>query len=115
MEIMIDNYHNHPLTNAINRPINWICNICKSSYAAGSINRYRCNQCDFDLCEKCKSKVGVFFRPQLHNHNLYDCTSRKTNWYCNNCKSSYKAHEVGRYRCNQCDYDVCSRCLCNFY
>ena len=111
MEIMIDNYHNHTLKNAKNRSTDWFCNICKSQYSAGSVIRYRCDECNFDLCEKCISKASSVFRPHLHIHILYDCTSRNTDWNCNNCKSIYKAHEVGRFRCNQCDYDACSRCI----
>ena len=111
MELMLDNYHQHPLSNANNRPTNWFCNICRVNYINGSINRYRCNLCDFDLCENCKLQVSSFFFPKLHQHNLYDSTSRKTDWFCNNCRRDYSRGEVGRFRCHTCNFDVCSRCI----
>ena len=65
MEIMIDNYHNHTLKIAKNRSTDWLCDICKSQYSAGSVIRYRCDECDFDLCEKCISKASSVFKPHF--------------------------------------------------
>ena len=34
----------------------WKCNECSKVYMFNSTKRYRCKQCDFDICDHCKIK-----------------------------------------------------------
>ena len=113
MESILESYHKHPLVNANFRPTNWFCNVCRRNYICGAINRYRCNQCDFDVCQNCLLMTDTLYLPRFHLHNLYDSTNRGTKWFCNICRKSYNAYDIKRYRCNQCDFDVCFNCLKN--
>jgi hypothetical protein len=45
-------YHNHPVVPAVNHPTRWICDACQSRYMPHSF-RYRCYECDFDICQSC--------------------------------------------------------------
>ena len=66
-EKCMTNCHVHPLTYCINRQAPWICDGDKLELGcenSGSIlgretPRYRCNICNFDLCESCIKKYFV--------------------------------------------------------
>ena len=109
-ELLFKNYHEHPLFEAKNYPSNWICDICQKSYNEGIIDRYRCEICDFDICNNCKNRY-CFLNVKLHEHLLYDSTLKETMWKCNICNILHLPGDIRRYRCDQCDFDVCKDCL----
>ena len=54
-KIVKSNLHKHDLKDVTLNPNNWYCNICMKLYKAQTEKRYRCEICDFDLCDKCLS------------------------------------------------------------
>ena len=66
-EKCMTNCHCHPLTYCINRQASWICDGDKlelgceneDSIFSVEIPRFRCNICNFDLCESCIKKYFV--------------------------------------------------------
>ena len=52
-------YHEHLLDDATFQDDNWICNICKQTFPKKSVKRFRCEKCDFDICNNCKIKEEV--------------------------------------------------------
>ena len=66
-EKCMTNCHVHPLTYCINRESSWICDGdrlelgCEnsSSILSRETPRYRCNICNFDLCESCIKKYFI--------------------------------------------------------
>jgi hypothetical protein len=94
----------------------WICDGCEyKSDSAADVGRFRCAQCDFDLCEACPS--------QLHNsphvsslkcpsgHKLIASLAASTPWACSYC-CKCDGWEAGaiRYTCRQCGFDQCETC-----
>lgn len=104
------NFHNHPLIDLTFRNENWRCNVCKRHFNAQSKPRARCNYCDFDVCIDCANNIKVNSR--FHNHTLINATLSKHNWICDVCKIHYDNNTVLRYRCDNCDFDVC--CYCQY-
>ena len=47
------NYHKDPLYLKTDRNRNWKCNQCNLNYEKKSICRFRCDKCDYDVCELC--------------------------------------------------------------
>ncbi|CAK9045407.1 unnamed protein product [Durusdinium trenchii] len=80
------------------------------------MNRFRCDRCDFDYCEKCYIlRTGA--KLCLKGHPLTPLGTTKDNgWFCDNkrtkqgCLRDSKTKGVDRYRCEQCDYDLCDLC-----
>lgn len=58
--IFLSQYHEHLLEDATFEDDNWICNICKKSFAKNTDKRFRCEKCDFDACNNCKNKEEGF-------------------------------------------------------
>eukprot|EP00727_Mastigamoeba_balamuthi_P002630 m51a1_g12364 hypothetical protein (761) ;mRNA; f:580269-582847 len=88
-------------------------------HQTSGVTRFRCEQCDYDLCPDC---IAASISPSevvsaSHEHTL-KLSSRNTSWYCNGkylaggCKgkSSSGTGRV-RYRCDACDFDFCPDCL----
>ena len=79
-------------------------------------NRFRCAKCDFDYCDKCYSlRTGA--KLCMNGHPLVPLgTTRDNGWGCDNhstpagCLLKNKTKGVDRYRCEQCDYDLCDKC-----
>ena len=46
-------YHKDPLYLKTDRNRNWKCNQCNLNYEKKSIYRFRCDKCDYDVCELC--------------------------------------------------------------
>jgi len=127
---------------------------CKSGITnynqSRGMNRYRCDLCDFDLCDQClnfhiikvqenpfSKNLPLFKLPKtqesinnnmneevkyihkLHQHPLvYNNTDN--GWRCDGikfggCKRGItdfnQTQGVPRYRCTQCDFDLCDQCL----
>jgi hypothetical protein len=80
------------------------------------MNRFRCDACDFDYCEKCYlTRTG--HKLCLKGHPLVPLgTSRDNGWGCNGrntaegCLRDNKTKGVSRFRCQDCDFDLCDRC-----
>jgi E3 ubiquitin-protein ligase Mdm2 len=81
--------------------------------------RFRCEECDFDLCELCldmrSPTLGTLIKYDSHVHPL-QCTAREDSsaMNCSECMYSYqteKYRKVNRYRCDMCNYNICEKCL----
>ena len=101
-------FHQHSLFNFTFRKTNWRCNICKSQFNVNQISRFRCHICDFDVCNNCKNDLNYISKS--HPHPLENLTLRETNWRCNICYKNYLKNSIRRYRCHQCDFDICYEC-----
>lgn len=81
------------------------------------MNRFRCERCDFDYCEKCYFlRTGA--KLCLKGHPLVPLgTTRDNGWSCDNsrmsigCMRENKTKGINRYRCEQCDFDLCDLCF----
>ena len=115
-------YHSHILYDDTNNITNWKCDICESSYKAKTEKRFRCQNCDFDICIKCKIleesgyKFNNVFLSIKHNHLLKKKNSKSSlfsrYWFCDVCNKQGKNNEK-RFRCDLCDYDICDDCKNN--
>lgn len=83
-------------------------------------NFYCCKDCREPFCVNCRNKKQVKFYVKTHPHGL-ELTFKDRGWTCDGhknsagCKSgnytfSYTDQKL-RYRCGQCDYDICGNCL----
>jgi len=80
------------------------------------LNRFRCKTCDFDYCDKCYAlRTGA--KLCTRGHPLVPLgTSKDKGWGCDNastkegCLRENKTQGVDRYRCEDCDYDLCDLC-----
>lgn len=108
-------YHIHSLYKKLNEH-NWRCNICFTFYKPNEEGRYRCEECDFDICLKCKLleesgyKFKKIFLSKTHKHLLEAHYNSEFNWVCNICRKKYDKNTIKSYRCNKCDYDLCKFC-----
>ena len=53
--IFLSKYHEHLLIDVTFKESNWICDVCDKRYGMQTIKRFRCEKCDFDICNSCKS------------------------------------------------------------
>ena len=137
--------HNHPLNFLDKSKDNgWVCNGIKLEKKCFSgitdlnqtknIPRFRCNKCDFDLCENCvnnyKKKINFEFKKsykvKCHNHPLLFLDKSKDNgWACDGRKLEKKCFSgitgfnqtknIPRFRCDKCDFDLCENCMEYYY
>ena len=109
-------YHSHYLYNSVSKHFGWICDICEKKFEIKTKGRYRCKKCDFDICSKCRilEESGYIFNniflSKSHEHLLRDETFKETNWICDVCDKRYEMKTIKRYRCENCDYDICYSC-----
>ena len=125
-------FHMHPLEKV---PVKegWACkgeilfkdkNICLTNNK-DSKYRYRCFDCDYDLCANCvkyadENKITSFSISKYHPHNV-NYIIRDNGWSCDgrklfeSCKTNLNVfHESRghkRFRCEICDFDLCEKCL----
>ncbi|CAJ1399876.1 unnamed protein product [Effrenium voratum] len=79
-------------------------------------NRFRCEKCDFDYCDKCYLlRTGA--KLCMKGHPLVPLgTTQDNGWGCDNastkagCLRQNKTKGVDRHRCEVCDYDLCDLC-----
>ena len=137
--------HEHPLK-YLNITIDnkWRCNCYISSGGCPNINkkRFRCMQCNYDLCDKCMIKyydknykikndtsndryLYLFkksYYTTIHKHPLIFLErSENSGWACDGRKFGKKCFSgitdfnqtkgIPRFRCNQCDFDLCENCM----
>ena len=109
-------YHIHTLNDETQANNNWICDTCKGTFKAKTASRFRCNNCDFDICYFCKEKEEKgesnpkIFLSKSHKHLLRDLTSTINDWMCKICKNEYNANTVTCFRCPKCNFDLCDNC-----
>ena len=137
--------HNHPLEMKGKRNTGWNCDAkntmmgCRSGITdfgqTLNINDFRCDQCNFDLCENCMIsslkpriqlqpdfvfEVGDYYFSTVHKHPLLD-RGQIGGWSCDGakepggCRSKINgvSQSAGKsdFRCNQCNYDLCEVCM----
>lgn len=80
------------------------------------MNRFRCEKCDFDYCDKCYI-LRTGHKLCMKGHPLVPLGTTKDNgWGCDmksskaGCLRDNKTKGVDRYRCEACDYDLCDLC-----
>lgn len=94
------------------------------------IPRFRCEKCDFDLCENCMNhykkkiyyEINHSYKTAAHPHGLtYLGKSIDGSWLCDGKKSKegcfsgltdfHQTKGVERFRCAKCDFDLCKNCM----
>lgn len=97
------------------------------------ISRFRCDECDFDLCEKCMNhyrreifyEINKSYKASVHQHDLI-CLGKsdEDDWLCDGknyggCMSGitgfYQTKGVERFRCDDCNFDLCKNCMDFYY
>lgn len=136
--------HKHPLTFLDkSRDNGWRCNgrdlneKCFSGITdfnqSKNVARFRCEKCDFDLCENCMNHykqnivyvLNQFYKTTVHPHPLKFLDKTKDNgWFCDGRKLKEKCLSrindfqqtkgFERFRCDKCDFDLCRNCM-DFY
>lgn len=132
--------HNHLLKFLGVSNENWFCDgrsmpeKCysgKNNYELSrEVPRFRCQQCDFDLCLECMKHYIILGKNYIIN-NEYTCSEHKhpmiymgitsDRWYCNGksfnrkCFSGITGFDqtgnIPRFRCDKCDFDFCINCF----
>jgi len=95
-----------------------LCDKCGKAYY-GMVSRWRCEECDRDLCRECmappqdfKSKDEILsIETCPNNHNLNFITTETGNGFfeCYLCTKIGNAHN-GRWACIQCGVNICYSC-----
>ena len=94
------------------------------------IPRFRCEKCDFDLCENCMNhykkkiyyEINHSYKTAAHPHGLiYLGKSIDGSWLCDGKNSKegcfsgltdfHQTKGVERFRCEKCDFDLCKNCM----
>ena len=107
-------FHSHNLENLTLKNTPWFCNICLNHYSQKSETRFRCQNCDFDICGKCIEKeeknlsFGNLFMSKTHRHALYKILL-ENNCICDICRSKIPKG-IKSFRCKICDFDLCNNC-----
>jgi hypothetical protein len=78
--IFLSKYHEHLLRDETLRENNWICDVCDKRFEMKTMKRFRCETCDFDICDNCKineikkingiiynTLIGIFYFFFMHN------------------------------------------------
>ena len=118
----------------------WACNgkFFPNKYLSGitdfnqtkNIPIFRCEQCDFDLCENCmnyyrkKNYFELFkvYKVYIHPHPLtYIGVRNNERWLCDGksfqgaCLSGItdfdQSKNMPRFRCEKCNFDLCKNCI----
>ena len=135
--------HEHPLIFLDKSEENgWACdgknliNKCFSGITdfnqSKGIPRFRCQKCDFDLCENCMNyyrkkkfyEINKAYKVSCHSHPLvymgkvnngWGCDGRKLEERCfSGTNDFYQTNGFERFRCEKCDFDLCGNCM-DFY
>ena len=133
--------HKHPLKFIDKKKDNnWACdgrNLNEKCFSgitsfgqSKNIPRFRCENCDFDLCENCMNhykekfyyQINQFYKISVHKHPLkylektrdndWACDGRKLNDGCLSGTTDFKQTKgFERFRCEKCDFDLCKNCM----
>ena len=137
--------HKHPLVFLDKTQDNgWACNAkdlinkCFSGITffnqSNGIPRFRCEKCDFDLCENCMNyyrtkkfyEINRAYKVSCHSHALVYLgkSDGSDGWKCDGvnlkerCLSGITDFDQSkgfeRFRCEKCDFDLCRNCM-DFY
>lgn len=112
------NNHPHLLEHLPKLGTSWHCDGCKAQFSSKTCSRYRCVQCDFDLCAACILKYATHLATvSVHAHPLILVT-HDNGWACDarklagGCRSGITGFDLSkgieRWRCEQCDFDLCN-------
>jgi len=78
---------------------------------------YFCSECEGYFCDNCLEGKDIWIRVKVHDH-LLNLTKKSTPWTCDGklfsegCFNQNKPTSgLARYRCNECDFDLCEKCL----
>ena len=137
--------HKHPLVFLDkSRDNGWGCdgrnliNGCFSGitgfHQSQGLPRFRCEECDFDLCENCMNfykkkiyyEINHAYKTSVHKHNLvflgkntdgdWKCDGTKLETKClSNITDFYQTKGHERFRCELCDFDLCRNCMDFYY
>ena len=65
---------------------------------------------DIELYNNVINRIkGIKFNSKYHKHSLEDASLRNKPFICDVCNNKYSPKEK-RYRCYECDFDVCIKC-----
>ena len=137
--------HEHPLIFLDKtEDTGWICkgndlvNGCYSGISSpnksSGIPRFRCQKCNFNLCENCMNyykkkafyEINNYYKVSVHSHPLiFLGVSDRDDWLCDgkdlkekclsNLTDFYQTKGVERFRCEICNYDLCKNCMDFYY
>lgn len=105
----------HPVEDTARRSV-FVCDGCENKIdLSGDQSRYRCHQCDYDLCGCCScdgkhaQQISSFHCPLGHKLRVFSTGLQQ--WACQGCsKSEGWTPEALRYKCTSCSYSVCQAC-----
>jgi len=131
-------WHNHVLV-LCESDNGWVCDGMKQPGGCHSgitnfhqtkgILRYRCKDCDYDLCQLCYDAngkkanlaIGIAMSHPWHPHVLHEYDDKKSHrWICDGvyepggCHSNHDGfgwYDPPRFHCFPCNYDLCSKCF----
>ena len=89
----------------------FICNMCRNRNPSNT--RWWCSNCNYDLCENCKTQPTE--NNLAHEHPLLKVPSNggtsayANGYYCNMCRQSNPS--TTRWWCPKCNYDLCETCF----
>ena len=66
----------------------------------------------FELGETCMTKCHPHIMTYMHSKDWY-CDGRKLGKGCNSSERFFNANKA-RFRCSQCDFDLCDKCIVNY-
>jgi hypothetical protein len=92
------------------------CDRCGESIREGATIQ-RCDDCDFDMCSDCSDSGGGDGAFDLSLAKLLCCPKKHRmkpedydrGWGCDTCECDGERGQT-RFRCVQCDYDLCDDC-----
>ncbi|KAL4494522.1 hypothetical protein ABPG72_004424 [Tetrahymena utriculariae] len=86
------------------------CDICLKRALDRGNHTQRCEVCNFDICASCESIIQKTKCKNGHVLNPIN-SSDYEQLKCNSCLKVFPNTESYSFRCKQCDYDLCSKCL----
>ncbi|CAG8447587.1 8040_t:CDS:2 [Ambispora gerdemannii] len=91
-----------------NRARQWFCDVCGKE-GTTSRSKYNCTTCNFDACAShCKPSYRCEPIKKCPSSHPMRYTDSLGPWKCDECPKFYQGK---RLRCQQCDYDICPRCV----
>ncbi|EAS03757.1 hypothetical protein TTHERM_00475200 (macronuclear) [Tetrahymena thermophila SB210] len=92
------------------RLVSVTCDICLKRALDRGNHTQRCEVCNFDICASCESIIQKTKCKNGHGLNPVN-PSDYDQLQCNNCLKVFSNTESYSFRCKQCDYDLCQKCI----